>query len=63
MQCGLPQKELHHVDNQLNKLSEAVTEQRTENVPVTAESNGGVIFLAAVRFRYANQARAMGVTY
>src|SRR5690349_20079079 len=63
MQCGLLQIELHHIDNELNKLHEAVTGGITENVPATAESNGGVIFLAACRFRYANQAQARCVTY
>ena len=50
-QCGLHQIALHHIDNHLNKLHEAVTKRRTENVPATAENNGGVIFLATFRFR------------
>lgn len=51
-QCGLSQIELPHIDNELNKPHEAVTGRGTENVPATAEGNGGAIFLAAAfRFR------------
>lgn len=57
------QIQLHHVDNELNKLHIAVTERRTQNVPATAESNGGAFFLDAFRFRYGSVPDSQGVTY
>lgn len=60
MQCGQCQKALHHIDSVLNKAVEAVTGRRRENVPAAADSNGGVDFLAALGFRYANQAQPHG---
>lgn len=63
MQGGVHQIELHHIGMQLNKPHKAVTERRTENVPATAQSNGGDIFLAAFRFRYGPCLIRTGVTY